>query len=56
MQIVAVTSVPAMTCPKVCFFNIILDHAIKGEKRKRSRKYGEKMYPKVMKSRVEYVI
>lgn len=56
MQIVAVTIVPAITCPKVCFFNTILDHPMKGEKRKRSRTYGEKIYPKVIKRRVEYVI
>ena len=41
IQIVVVTRVPAMTCAKLCFSNLILDQAIKGEKRKRNKKYGE---------------
>lgn len=56
MQIRAVTKVPAITCPKSCFPNFILDQAISGENRKNRRKYGENKYANVKKSRVEYVI
>ncbi len=34
MDMVADTSVPIMTCRMVCFFNITLDAAMRGVKRK----------------------
>lgn len=55
-QIKNVTTVPPITCNRVCFFNTILDHPMKGENRNKRKKYGEKRYAKVQKRRVEYVI
>lgn len=57
MQMANVTSVPAITCAKVCFFNSTLVQAIKGRKIKRRYVYGEgKRYTSVQKRKVEYVI
>jgi hypothetical protein len=40
MEMESVTSVPKVTCERVCFSRAILDQAMKGVKRKNMNRYG----------------